>query len=275
MALKQALTAPELDLLEVAHRTVAEKWRPFLQKHGSTLVKNHGWELRFFSDVLSQVSSLRPEHVSPQHPFQDMKGGRRYIDFAIRIDERRLAVEVDGFDKTGGGGPTPETHIDFTERQNALSLQGWTVLRFTNRQFSRDPTTCIQHLEMTVRDMVESSAQSREALKSYLQGLESEIRVKAAAAQGQDRAMYEEQQKDLEALLASTSSRLESLNQRNNTMGKALLAVAILVATAAYTLVQSMEKGAAVVAAPARAPPRDAQHRRLAAAPVRSVIACR
>lgn len=240
----------EAILIEAANRTLPAAWRPFLREHGSTLAKNHGWELRFLSEVLARVPSLRPDHVSPQHPFRDMSGGRRYIDFAILIGDRRLAVEVDGFDKAGLGGPTPERHVDFTERQNALSLQGWSVLRFTNRQFSRDPETCVRHLELTVKDMFDRSAKSRAALRAYLTRLETEVQSKAAASQGADRQMYEEQQTELRSQLGSISERLEALNRRSNTVGKVLLAAAILVATSAYLLVEK-SRGIRETAAPA------------------------
>lgn len=66
--------------------------------------------------------------------------GRRYrIDIAI--PERRLAIEVDGWQYHG------RHKGDFArdrERQNALTLHGWRILRFTAGQIRKDLQGCIR-----------------------------------------------------------------------------------------------------------------------------------
>ncbi len=139
---------------------------------------------------------------------------------------------MDGFDKTGGCGPTPRPHRLHRATERAL-VASWTVLRFTNRQFSREPDDLHQHLEMTVRDMlrVQHSLGRRSSLPA---GTRVGDRVKKKPRAGAGTADVRGQQKDLEALLASTSVGSSRLIREQH-MGKALLAVAILVATAAYT----------------------------------------
>src|SRR5690606_34228481 len=71
---------------------------------------------------------------------------------AIVEGERvRIAIEVDGWDKAGRGqGMNKREMDDYLLRQNALSQQGWTVLRFLNSRVERDPRSCIQEIERTV-----------------------------------------------------------------------------------------------------------------------------
>ncbi len=75
------------------------------------------------------------------------------MDLAVRRpDGLRLAIEVDGYDKTGTGtGMSPAQFQDFLLRQNSLSNQGWHLLRFANTQVRDDPAGCRAQLAEALR----------------------------------------------------------------------------------------------------------------------------
>lgn len=139
--------------------SLAAAWRRFLDLHHHPLSQHGGWELRFAREVLTRVEGLTPGMVQPQYSFYDANGKRRYIDFAIlegnaaRGDVVLIAVEVDGYDKTGTGtGPTRAAMADWLERQNALTQQGWRVLRFLNSEFAADPARAARMIAATLTD---------------------------------------------------------------------------------------------------------------------------
>ena len=127
-------------------------WPDFVEKNKTVLSDNFGWEREFVNKVLSRVPTLRPENVVCQFPFKDRDGRNRRIDFAIIEGEHvRIAIEVDGYDKTGQGtGMSRRDMEDFSSRQNALIQQGWNVLRFQNSQFLRQPNACIKDIGRTL-----------------------------------------------------------------------------------------------------------------------------
>jgi very-short-patch-repair endonuclease len=77
---------------------------------------------------------LRHDLPSPtyQHP---VRIGRRTFRIDAAYPELKLAIEVDGYEKRS----TPEAFVRDLERQNALVLEGWTVLRFPWAQIVGDP----------------------------------------------------------------------------------------------------------------------------------------
>ena len=149
----------------------------FIQANARELEKHHGYELAFASNVLARVRDLDFEHVSHQHPFRDQNGRDRRIDFAISEPSGvRLAIEVDGYDKTGTGiGLSPEAFSDFLMRQNALVSQGWLVLRFSNARVRSEPQACAAEIETSLRllrDQHKARArQNLEALGELVQSL--------------------------------------------------------------------------------------------------------
>ena len=80
------------------------------------------------------MARLLRSHALPpavfQHPVPE---ARAELDFAY--PERRLAIEVDGYEVHG----TPRAMTSDHERHNRLVAAGWTVLRFTWHQVVRQP----------------------------------------------------------------------------------------------------------------------------------------
>ena len=86
-----------------------------------------------------QVRGLNPNEVTPQRPFTANDGRTLHIDFAIERQDIKIAIEVEGWDKTGSGqGKTKQEHDAFTRRIQSLSADGWVTLPVSNAQFMAD-----------------------------------------------------------------------------------------------------------------------------------------
>lgn len=130
----------------------ATTWERFDALHGAMLRESSKFEYLFFKTVLCQVPNLRPEAVVPQFQIKDSRGRSRYIDFVVKFGPKpRLALEVDGYDKTGSGGfMSRAAWDDFNYRQNEVVLHGMTLLRFSNMEFSHRPLDAIKQIENAV-----------------------------------------------------------------------------------------------------------------------------
>ncbi len=128
-------------------------WTTWLQAHREELERASPYQWLFARTVLALTPGLSPVWVSTEHPFIDAHGGARRMDFAVqRPDGLRLAIEVDGYDKTGtGSGMSPGQFQDFLLRQNSLTNQGWQLLRFANTQVRDDPAGCRAQLAEALR----------------------------------------------------------------------------------------------------------------------------
>jgi very-short-patch-repair endonuclease len=102
--------------------------------------------------VLQHVPGVYPEIVELQRHHEERGGRQRRIDFAIEEGEFvRLAIEVDGYDKTGSGtGWTRAEHDDFLSRQTSVVTEGWRVLRFSNRRVRDEPEACIESIALNL-----------------------------------------------------------------------------------------------------------------------------
>lgn len=109
--------------------------------------KSYEWD--FAKQVLQQVTGLNPSELSPQHTVTLGDPPKSYrIDFAILKNDRKYAIEVHGFDKTGSGrGPTSQQLTDRNIRERELGQDGWTVLNFSNSEIAADPRQCRLHIE--------------------------------------------------------------------------------------------------------------------------------
>ncbi len=92
-----------------------------------------------FAELFVQVFGVENARLlAPQFPVEDIYGGSRYIDFALRTLDERVAFEIDG---VTWHVPDPERiglYEDDLLRQNSLIHQGWRVFRWTDRQISQD-----------------------------------------------------------------------------------------------------------------------------------------
>lgn len=114
-------------------RTIVEEWRVADIRPDSVL------ELRFAR--LCKRANL------PTPVFQyevTLDGNTRRVDFAF--PDLRLAIEVDGF------GVRTNRHVFQEERrrQNDFALDGWTILRFTWHDITKDPDYVVRKIAETL-----------------------------------------------------------------------------------------------------------------------------
>ncbi|MCI0461579.1 MAG: DEAD/DEAH box helicase family protein [Gemmataceae bacterium] len=102
-----------------------------------------------FTVLFAQVFGIDKTHLlSPQHPVEDIYGGSRAIDYALRTTEEKVAFEIDG-----GVWHAPEVipiarFEDDLLRQNSLIHQGWRVFRWTDHQILQEPELVKEQLAL-------------------------------------------------------------------------------------------------------------------------------
>jgi Protein of unknown function (DUF559) len=118
--------------------------------------------------------------LSAQYPFRDADGRQRYCDFTVvEGDDVRVAIEIDGYDKTGSGqGMSKQEFLDWQRRHASLVALGWDVLRFANADVRDRADRCAEHITLVLR-----RERSKEAHRQNLQAqLEAAIARAAAVA---------------------------------------------------------------------------------------------
>ncbi|NKI35147.1 DUF559 domain-containing protein [Wenzhouxiangella sp. XN79A] len=113
------------------------------------------YEELFLRTVLPRVPNLDLHYLQAQMSFEDLDGKRRYCDFAIaETEDLKVAIEIDGYDKTGRGqGMTRNEFLDWQRRQAGLTSQGWHVLRFANIDVRDRPDDCAEHITLLLRKL--------------------------------------------------------------------------------------------------------------------------
>lgn len=116
-----------------------ETWSDWRRKYLRTAKQSpHEWE--FLRLVLQEVPGLKPSQLTPQREFVGNDGRTLHMDFAIETPHVKIAIELEGWDKSGNGqGKSKAEHDHFNRRLQSLSAQGWEVLPITNSQFHADP----------------------------------------------------------------------------------------------------------------------------------------
>lgn len=74
------------------------------------------------------------KYVVPQYPFLDSEGRSRRIDFALRFDNKKIALEVNGETYHAEGIIPNEMFDDNLNRQNEILNAGWYLLRWSYSQ---------------------------------------------------------------------------------------------------------------------------------------------
>lgn len=119
----------------VRQANLSREWDRWIEQNRSVLRQDGTkWELEFVDKVLRHVPGLHPDTVSAQTEFRDLDRRRRRIDFTIAEGANvRIALEVDGYDKTGSGeGMSSDDFKDWNVRELSIKAAGWHLLRFAN-----------------------------------------------------------------------------------------------------------------------------------------------
>lgn len=156
----------------------AAKWRTWVGQHDSVFATPY--EREFVRSVLPRVVGLAPTSVHPQRSVT--ANGQGYsVDFAIEEPDVRIAIEIDGFNKSGAGPPTSEEHNRTTERHSAIEVAGWHVIRFTNHRVRRDPDGCAKQLSTLLQDRRRAAAGHAEERRRADALVSATRRVQAAS----------------------------------------------------------------------------------------------
>ena len=113
-------------------------WNEWKKTYQNT-IRHSKFEWDFAIDVIPEVIGLKPSQVIPQYPFIGRDGREYHMDFAIISENSKIAIELEGYDKTGKGtGKSKKEHDEFNRRIQHLTRLGWKVLPITNAQFMKD-----------------------------------------------------------------------------------------------------------------------------------------
>ncbi len=111
------------------------------------------YERRYVERVLAHVDGIDWSSVAAQTAVRDSDGIERRIDFTICEGVIvRIAIEVEGYDKTGDGqGATREEHARGSAREQEIVAAGYTVIRVANRLVDREPDSCRRVVELVLK----------------------------------------------------------------------------------------------------------------------------
>ncbi|MEN2775138.1 DEAD/DEAH box helicase family protein [Acetivibrio clariflavus] len=108
-----------------------------------------GDEVRYTSSLASVAKDLfveifcevfgpeKTQYLSVQHPFVDIYGNRRFIDFAIESDELKIAIEIDGEKFHNPDKVSNNKYHDDLLKQNSLIYNNWKVYRWAYSQLKK------------------------------------------------------------------------------------------------------------------------------------------
>lgn len=182
----------------------------FLRANRTRLSDQTRYERRYVDEVLARVPGLRWEAVQAQTPFVDADGVRRRIDFTIIEGEAvKIAIEVDGYDKTGRGhGMTRAEFADWSRREQAIVAAGYRLIRVANRLVNREPEACARTVELVLkreRQLAARIAQLPAAAQSDLN---------AARKQHIGEMLTDAERAELDQLAESHKAAIDALEQQ-------------------------------------------------------------
>jgi superfamily II DNA or RNA helicase len=102
-----------------------------------------------FAELFAQVFGVERTHkLVPQFAVEDIYGGCRYVDFALRTIDEKVAFEIDGLTWHVPFAESVDQYEDQLLRQNSLVHEGWRVYRWTDRQVAEEPENVKEQLAL-------------------------------------------------------------------------------------------------------------------------------
>lgn len=102
-----------------------------------------------FVELFAQVFGLeKVQALAHDFPVEDIYGNGRYIDYAIRTADYRVAFEVDGLTWHLPSAIPVAKYEDDLLRQNSLIHDGWRVYRWTERELRHEPEKVKEQLAL-------------------------------------------------------------------------------------------------------------------------------
>jgi superfamily II DNA or RNA helicase len=102
-----------------------------------------------FTELFTQILGLEKTLLLvPQYPAKDIYDGSRFIDYALRTRDEKIAFEIDGTTWHVPDATSVEKYEDDLLKQNSLIHQGWRVFRWTDRQIAQQPERVKEELAL-------------------------------------------------------------------------------------------------------------------------------
>ncbi len=102
-----------------------------------------------FAELFTQVFGVENcRLLIPQFPVEDIYGGSRYIDFALRTFDEHVAFEIDGLIWHVPDAERIAKYEDDLLKQNSLVHRGWRVFRWTDREIANEPEQVKEQLAL-------------------------------------------------------------------------------------------------------------------------------
>jgi superfamily II DNA or RNA helicase len=102
-----------------------------------------------FTILFTQVFGVEKTLLlRPEYPIEDIDGGSRFIDYALRTADEKVAFEIDGLVWHAPQAIPVTKFEDDLLRQNSLVHQGWRVFRWTDRQITQEPELVKEQLAL-------------------------------------------------------------------------------------------------------------------------------
>jgi superfamily II DNA or RNA helicase len=102
-----------------------------------------------FVELFAQVFGLeKVQLLAHEFPVEDIYGGGRAIDYALRAADEKIAFEIDGLTWHHPAAITIAKYEDDLLRQNSLVHQGWRVFRWTDRELLTEPDRVKEELAL-------------------------------------------------------------------------------------------------------------------------------
>src|SRR5262249_22727017 len=105
------------------------------QRQGTSTMPEDDFTV-LFAQVFGVAKVLQLAH---EFPVDDIYGNSRYVDYALRTPEEKVAFEIDGLTWHYPAAVPVEKFEDDLLRQNSLIHQGWRIFRWTDRQIQQEP----------------------------------------------------------------------------------------------------------------------------------------
>ncbi len=107
-----------------------------------------------FVEIFSEVyGPEKTQYFSVQHPFVDIYGKSRFIDFAFESDNLKIAIEIDGEGFHAPHRVSKNKYYDDLLKQNSLVYNNWKVYRWTDGQLKNQKEKVKDELVIFMGDM--------------------------------------------------------------------------------------------------------------------------
>jgi superfamily II DNA or RNA helicase len=109
-----------------------------------------------FTELFTQVFGLEKTLLLvPQYPARDIYDGNRFVDYALRTLNERVAFEIDGLTWHVPDATSVAKYEDDLLKQNSLIHHGWRVFRWTDRQIVHEPERVKEQLVLFLERLPE------------------------------------------------------------------------------------------------------------------------